>query len=92
MGLHEELEVIAVKASYLELDNTKLQKQVETSFRTHTEAEAALRKALEKTRGDLEKKTRECDLLRIMVGKIEKKLPALRDAPKEKKYRILSWM
>lgn len=52
---------------------------------THAEAKAGLAKDLEEMRDDLGKKTKECDALKAMVGKVEKGLATLRDASKANK-------
>lgn len=82
-NLHKELEVAMFKVSNIEWENETLRNEFETLSKTHVETETGLAKELVETHDDLAKKTRECDTLKAKVGKFEKGLATLPEAPNE---------
>lgn len=81
--------MVTTKDSDVESEKATLQKKLETPSTMHAETKAGLAKALREMRDNLEKKTRECDVLRAMARILEKRLATLRDAPKTNAEKIL---
>lgn len=80
--------MVAANASYLESENAKLRKELETLSTTHAKAKAGLAKDLGETHDDFEEKTRECDALRAKVSQLQIELATLRDVSRGNDVKI----
>lgn len=76
---HQEYKVLATKVSFLGSENTAQQKKVETSSKTHAGIKGRARRDPGEMCYELEKTTRDCDVLRAKVGEIDRGLENLRD-------------
>lgn len=76
------------KVSGFKAENAILRKECEISFKVHAKTKARLAKDFIKTRDDWWKKRSEFAASRAKVGKLEKELATVRDAPKTNVKKI----
>lgn len=81
IGIYKKLEIVTAKVSYLDSENATLRKVFEISSKTNAETEADLAKNIGETHENLGNETRDCNVLKANVEKLEGELAALCDTP-----------